>query len=127
MSTEAQSSSKYPVVLLAHKNIDQTSSWGDDISQVMATEWLDGWSVRNTFSPPTNLNRILGIAPATNFHGQGFFVLYKTSAEESKCYGMFVKPDDQSSDGKLMSFATEVPCAKGKSRCHGLKTTTDSL
>ena len=64
-------------------------------------------------STPVNVAGIADIAPAVNFHGQGIFVLYKTSAGESRLYGEFIKPDDQSSSGNVFSFATDVPCPKG--------------
>lgn len=113
MPSAGQSSASYPLVLLAHANLDQSTSWGDDITQILTEDIATGWRVSRSLSTPVNTAGIIDLAPATNFHGQGLFVLYKTSAGESRIYGEFIKPDDQSSDGNVFHFATEVTCPKG--------------
>ncbi|KAL2002673.1 hypothetical protein VTN02DRAFT_6208 [Thermoascus thermophilus] len=113
MPSAGQSSASYPLVLLAHANLDQSTSWGDDLTQILTEDNAMGWRVSRSLSTPVNTAGIIDLAPATNFHGQGLFVLYKTSAGESRIYGEFIKPDDQSSDGNVFHFATEVTCPKG--------------
>lgn len=114
MPTMAQSDAEYPLVILAHKNLDQVSSWGDDLTQVMTRPHNSSWYTSKMLSPPLNLAGIVDITPATNRHGQGIFVLYKTSSGESRALGNFVKPDDQSTTGTLFRFATDVMCPTSK-------------
>ncbi|RAQ76530.1 hypothetical protein COH20_010367 [Aspergillus flavus] len=123
MPTVIQSSAEYPLVLLTHENFDQLTSWGDDITEVIVEPNLTGWFTSNALSTPVNVARVLDIATATNFHGQGIFVLYETSSGESRVYGQFLKPDDQSSDGTIFRFQTEVQCP---SDTQGLSTARDS-
>ncbi|KAK2758180.1 hypothetical protein FQN54_004024 [Arachnomyces sp. PD_36] len=113
MPTPSQSSAAYPLVLLAHANLDQSTSWGKDITLATPDKYLTGWSTNNSLSAPVNVTGIIDISPAVNFHGQGIFVLYKTTTGESKLYGEFIEPDDQSTSGNVFQFATDIQCPKG--------------
>lgn len=109
-----QASSSYPLVLLAHKNLDQSRSWGDDMTQILATLDAESWTATRRFSTPTNTSGIVQIAPAVNYHGHGVFVLYRTADGELRVYGEFMKPDQYSSDGNVFIVATDVKCPSGK-------------
>ena len=113
MSTAKQSSASYPLIFVTHQNLDQSVSWGDDITRLVPDADLTSWSIDNSLSAPVNVAGILNLSTAANIHGQGLFVLYKTTNGISKIYGEFMKPDPQSDSGTMMAWASEVQCPKG--------------
>ena len=115
MSTARQSSASYPLIFVTHQNLDQSVSWGDDITRLVPDADLTLWSKDNSLSAPVNVAGILDLSTAANVHGQGIFVLYKTTNGTSKIYGEFMKPDPQSDTGTMMAWASEVQCPKGMS------------
>jgi hypothetical protein len=114
MAKPRRGSAPYPLVLLAHKNLSQSTSWGDDLTQVSVAADVKSWSASKQFSTPTNTAGIVQISPAVNYHGHGAFVLYRTASGALQVYGEFLKPDSQSKSGNIFKLATEVCCPSGK-------------
>jgi hypothetical protein len=106
------------MIFVTHQTLQQSVSWGDDITRLVTSSDLTSWSKDNSLSTPVNVAGILDLCTATNIHGQGIFVLYKTSNGASKIYGEFMKLDPQADTETMMQWASEVQCPKGNHLPH---------
>ncbi|KAH0372867.1 hypothetical protein KCU65_g919, partial [Aureobasidium melanogenum] len=68
---------RYPDVFLIHRALDQSSSWGSDISHVHVQSNFSGWYTTQQLDTPLNVSEILDIAPASSPYGQGLYVLIR--------------------------------------------------
>ncbi|KAG9758073.1 hypothetical protein KCU73_g4084, partial [Aureobasidium melanogenum] len=96
---------RYPDVFLIHRALDQSSSWGSDISHVHVQSNFSGWYTTQQLDTPQNVSEILDIAPATSPYGQGLYVLY-VSQGQTKLYARYLRPDPNASDGTMYTFTT---------------------
>ncbi|KAK1774877.1 hypothetical protein QBC45DRAFT_489404 [Copromyces sp. CBS 386.78] len=105
----------YPDVILTHKKLNQTSSWGSDITHIHVQHPSQESLATEELSTPENASEILALAPAIGKYGQGLYVLYITQGI-TKIFARFLRPDPNSSDGTLFTFVTDITCPTG-ARC----------
>ncbi|KAL1876851.1 hypothetical protein VTK73DRAFT_9153 [Phialemonium thermophilum] len=103
---------KYPDIFLVHRNLDQSTSWGSDITHIHVAARQEYWIATRELNTPENVSAILDIAPAVSPYGQGLYVLY-VSQGVTKIFARFLRPDPNADDGSMFSFVTDVKCPKG--------------
>lgn len=103
---------KYPDIFLVHRSLNQSASWGSDITHIRVDPRFAFWDATNELETPENTSAILDIAPAVNPYGQGMYVLY-VSQGVTKIYGRFIRPDPNADDRATFTFVTNVQCPKG--------------
>ncbi|RBR22926.1 uncharacterized protein FIESC28_04224 [Fusarium coffeatum] len=106
---------KFPDIFLIHNELDQTSSWGKDISHIHVQAKFKGWFATQQLDTPEPAAEILDIAPASSVYGQGLYVLYVVKGI-TKIYARYLRPDPNATDGAMYTFTTNVSCPNG-ARC----------
>lgn len=96
-----------------HRNLDQSTSWGSDITHIHVDALYEYWIATRELNTPENVSAILDIAPAVSPYGQGLYVLY-VSQGVTKIFARFLRPDPNADDGTMFSFVTDVKCPKGE-------------
>lgn len=107
----------YPDIYLTHRQLDQTSSWGNDITHIHVRANFRKWFATQELSTPENVSQILAIAPAVSPYGQGLYVLYVTQGI-TKIFARFLRPDPNATDGAMYTFVTNVKCPPGELPLH---------
>ncbi|KAL9106679.1 MAG: hypothetical protein Q9227_008331 [Pyrenula ochraceoflavens] len=98
------------LVYVTHKNLDQATSWGSDITRIDVAANGYEYSLARDEETPENVSGIIDIAPASSIYGKGLFVLYK-SGGISKLYARFRRLDTDANDGSMATFVTSLKCA----------------
>lgn len=110
--------SSIQIFFLTHKQLDQTSSWGSDITHIHVRANFQKWFATQELSTPENVSQILATAPAVSPYGQGLYVLYVTQGI-TKIFTRLLRPDPNATDGAMYTFVTDVMCPTSELPRHG--------